>query len=145
MNKVADDNSVYHEVIKFIIIGIFNTLLGILLMFMFYNFMAMGYWGSSAASYFLASIVSFMLNKKITFKNDDTFINTTPKFFINIAICYIVAYLIAKPVVKYLLNLVNVERISIIEQIALLFGICLFTVMNFFGQKYFVFLKKDVN
>ncbi len=144
MSKAADDTPIHSEVLKFLVIGVFNTAVGTFLMFLFYNFFKMGYWGSSAASYFIASIFSFLLNKKITFKNNETFRKTTPKFFINIAVCYTAAYLIAKPITEYLLNSINIEKIEIVEQIALLFGICLFTAMNFIGQKYFVFLKREL-
>ncbi len=142
MSRAALDTPIYSEVIKFLAIGVFNTAVGTFLMFLFYNFFKMGYWGSSAASYFIASIFSFLLNKKITFKNNETFRKTTPKFFINIAICYVIAYLIAKPMTRYFLNSINIERIDLVEQAALLLGICLFTLMNFIGQKYFVFKER---
>ena len=141
MNLVNQGKLFNSEIFKFISVGLFITIISILLMYIFYNIFHMGYWGSSAVSYFIGSILSLLLNKNITFRNNDSFIYITPKFFINIVLCYIVAYLIAKPSIKFLLSYIKIEQVNIIEQIALLFGVCLFTFMNFIGQKYFVFRK----
>ena len=53
------------------------------------------------------------------------------------------AYGIAEPLVRKLgENLkLNLPR-NILEQIAMLFGMCFFVVFNFFGQKLFVFKKQ---
>ncbi len=142
MKKSITKKSLHYEMIKFAIIGIFITVASIVMMYLLYNVFKMGYWGSSAVSYCIASILSFLLNKTITFQNTDTLLKTTPKFFVNIAICYAVAYLAAKPVMKNLLSYIHIEKINIIEQAAMLLGVCLFTVLNFIGQKYFVFNKE---
>jgi putative flippase GtrA len=112
-------------------------------MYVLYNVLKMGYWGSSAVSYLVSSILSMVLNKNITFKNNVSYYITAPKFFINIAACYTSAFLIAKPSIKFLLSFINIDKNNVVEQVALLFGVCLFTGMNFIGQKYFVFLKKE--
>jgi len=132
-----------NQVVKFILVGIFNTILGIFTMFSFYNFFGWGYWGSSATSYTLGSIISFFLNKSFTFKNQDSYLFTGIKFTVNIGICYFAAYLIAKPLVRYLLLEMDYSfTLSIIEQLAMLVGMVLFTGLNFFGQKLYVFGQK---
>ncbi len=142
MNKIRTHGSLQHELLQFIGIGIFITILSIMLMSVFYNLLGMGYWGASAISYFVSSLISFFLNKKMTFKNDDSSLSTGTKFFINIALCYIVAFLIAKPIIRYLLLFLHIEKTHIVEQSALLFGVCLFSGLNFIGQKYFVFFRE---
>lgn len=44
--------------IKFIIVGIINTVVGTSVMFVLYNVFSVGYWMSSAANYIIGSIVS---------------------------------------------------------------------------------------
>ena len=45
--------------LKFVIVGITNTLLGSAVMFAMYNLLHCSYWVSSAANYIVGSILSF--------------------------------------------------------------------------------------
>lgn len=49
------------KLLKFIIVGVINTLVGSAIMFGLYNFAGCSYWISSAANYILTSILSFFL------------------------------------------------------------------------------------
>ena len=62
--KLADKT-----LLKFILVGIINTLFGTLIMFGFYNILHLNYWISTAANYVFGSILSYFLNKYFTFKN----------------------------------------------------------------------------
>ena len=124
--------------LKFIFVGMINTIVSMAIMFLLYNLAHFGYWGSSVISYILASILSFFLNKNFTFKNDEPIAKAAVKFSINVAICYVLAYSISKPAVIFLLSKFSLST-STIEQIAMLFGMVLFTVLNYFGQRFFAF------
>jgi len=127
---------------RFIAVGIFNTFLGVTTLFAFYDYLGMGYWGASALSYFLCSIISYFLNKQFTFKNDSKISQTAWPFALNIAVCYSLAYWLAKPFVAWVLqSLSYAVELKVIERIALLTGMGLFTVLNYLGQKTFVFGK----
>lgn len=56
-------------VIKFLMVGVLNTLVGAGTMFLLYNLAGWTYWLSSAANYVVGGIVSFFLNKYFTFQN----------------------------------------------------------------------------
>ncbi len=127
------------KTIKFLIVGVVNTLFGAAIMFGLYNLAGCSYWLSSAANYFLGSILSFFLNKSFTFGNKDSLRNTVPKFVLNILICYLLAYGIAKPAVLYLLE---GSPATIQENLAMFVGMCLFTAFNYIGQRYFAFKEK---
>ena len=129
------------KLIKFILVGVANTLLSAAIMFLLYNLAHFGYWGSSATSYVLGSILSFVLNKTYTFKNKDSIWKTALKFALNVAICYVIAYSLAQPVVTALLRNTGWET-SVVEQISMLFGMCLFTALNYIGQRFFAFKEK---
>ena len=127
------------KTIKFLIVGVVNTLFGAAIMFGLYNLAGCSYWLSSAANYFFGSILSFFLNKSFTFGNKDSLRNTVPKFVLNILICYLLADGIAKPAVLYLLE---GSPATIQENLAMFVGMCLFTAFNYIGQRYFAFKEK---
>ena len=124
------------KTIKFGIVGVINTIFGTAIMFGLYNLAGCSYWLSSAANYFFGSILSYFLNKNFTFQNKDSVSKTIPKFVLNILVCYILAYGIAKPAALYALQNYSV---AIQENVAMLVGMCLFVVFNYCGQRYFAF------
>lgn len=124
------------QVLSFGIIGVLNTLLGIVLIEIFYNLCGWNYWVSSITSYVIGSIYSFFANKKLTFRVQGNTKITAIRFAINTIICYGIAYGLAKPLVKAILTDMS-QRV--VENVALLIGMGLFIIMNFFGQKFFVF------
>ena len=134
---------------KFILVGIFNTLIGNGLMFVLYNFTPLkdtdlgfidGYWISSALGYIIGSVVSYFLNKHFTFKNNEKGIKPALKFAINIAVCYFLAYGLAQPLVEWILSS---QSETIKTNIAMLTGMCLFVAFNYIGQRFFAFKEKD--
>lgn len=121
---------------KFILVGIVNTLVGTLVMFLMYNALGFTYWISSASNYIVGSIVSYFLNKHFTFKNMQTGFKPIIKFIINISLCYILAYGLAKPFVKILLSS---QLTKVQENISMIVGMGLFVVLNYMGQRFFAF------
>jgi len=127
--------------LKFVLVGIINTIFGTGIMFLLYNLASFGYWGSSAVSYILASILSFFLNKNFTFRNKESTVKTALRFTVNIAICYLLAYSISKPMVTMILLNTSLSK-SIVEQVSMLLGMVLFTMLNYVGQRFFAFKGK---
>jgi len=125
--------------LKFIIVGIISTLAGSTLIFILYNATGMGYWLSSGISYILISILSFFLNRYFTFTVNEWSLFMIVAFILNIAICYGIAYGVAKPMMDYLLR--NISQ-KTRENIALFTGICFFTGLNYLGQRFVVFRNK---
>ena len=121
---------------KFILVGIINTFFGTGIMFLYYNVFHLSYWISSASNYFFGSILSYFLNRMFTFRSSGHTKETLPRFVINISLCYLVAYGLAKPLVVYILS--NAAT-NIQENIAMLVGMCLFVGLNYIGQRFFVF------
>lgn len=122
--------------LKFMLVGCINTLVGTFVMFISYNLIGLGYWLSSALNYIVGSIVSYILNKNYTFQNKDKSIKTVIKFIINITLCYVIAYGIAKPLV---INILSSQSQIIQENIAMIVGMGLFVILNYFGQRFFTF------
>jgi putative flippase GtrA len=124
--------------VRFIIVGFINTGIGAGVMFALYNCFGVNYWLSSAANYVAGSILSFFLNKYFTFHIRQWSAVMVIAFAVNIAICYLVAYGIAKPAVAFLLRQAPQP---VWENIALFTGMCLFTGLNYCGQRIVVFRK----
>lgn len=126
--------------IKFLLVGVINTLVGTAVMFGFYNLLHAGYWVSSAANYIVGSIVSYLLNKHFTFENKEKSAKQVLSFVMNISVCYFLAYGLAKPITLQLLSF-STRRIQ--ENVAMLVGMCLFVFLNYFGQRFIVFKSKE--
>lgn len=124
---------------KFILVGIANTIFGITVMFVFYNVFHFSYWFSSASNYVLGSILSYFLNKYFTFKNTERSLAVVARFVINIAVCYGIAYGLARPLVKLVLSSASV---TVRDNVAMLVGMCLFVGLNYLGQRFFAFREK---
>ena len=129
------------KLFKFLIVGLLNTLIGSITMFVLYNLIGLSYWLSSASNYIVGSIVSYFLNKNFTFHFKNHSFKTVVKFILNILVCYLFAYGFAKPAVKLMLNNHN-QKIQ--DNIAMLVGMVLFTLFNYVGQRFFAF-KNDEN
>jgi putative flippase GtrA len=122
--------------LKFLAVGGINTLVGTSLMLVLFNFAGLGYWAASAVNYFLTSVLSFFLNKYFTFKIKRNTPKTALFFALNIVVCYILAYGIARPLVYRILSQ---HGRKLRDNAALLAGTCLFTALNYLGQRFIVF------
>lgn len=109
-------------------------------MFLCYNAFHFNYWFSSAMNYIVGSIVSYFLNKYFTFQNKERSWKIVAKFIINITICYLVAYGVAKPLVAHVLS--N-QTVTVQENGAMLVGMVLFVILNYLGQRFFAFKKTE--
>jgi putative flippase GtrA len=126
--------------VKFILVGILNTLVGSAVMFALYNAAHLNYWLSSACNYIFTSVLSFFLNKYFTFNVRRWSALMVLAFVLTIAVSYALAYGIAKPAVNHFLRN-NPQKTR--ENTALFFGLCLFTALNYAGQRLIVFKGKN--
>ena len=149
------------KLLKFLFVGVLNTIVGYLLTVLFMNVMNLGYWPSTALSYILASIMSYFLNKHFTFKNTEKGIKPVLRFSLNIAVCYLLAYGIAQPLVGWfmslsfmaswtasfintplMLSLFGGSTAKFCDNVAVLAGMGLFMCFNYIGQRFFAFKAK---
>jgi len=129
---------------RFVLVGVINTLVGYGVMFGLWNLAGLhlwgdfGYWISSAANYVVGSIVSFFLNKHFTFRNRETGSGVVIRFILNISLCWLVAYGLAKPAVSWVLGSLAISE-QLRGNLTMLAGSVLFTLLNYFGQRFFAF------
>lgn len=132
---------------RFIIVGCINTLVGYGVMFGLYNLAGLhtwgdrGYWISSAANYVVGSIVSYVLNKHFTFRNREKGAGVVARFILNITVCYLLAYGLARPAVNWALGGMGLGE-QLQGNLTMLFGSGLFVILNYCGQRFFAFKTK---
>lgn len=123
---------------KFLLVGVGNTLLSAVLMFLLEG---LGYWPSTAIAYAAGAVMSFFLNRSFTFRSNADFWPSALKFAVNVVVCYLLAYSIAQPLAGWVLGRFGVPALWV-ERLAKLGGMGLYTVLNYFGQRFFAFKNK---
>ena len=129
-----------HSLVRFGLVGVLNTVFGTTIMFVLYNVLHCTYWQASFANYFFGSILSFFLNKYFTFRSKTRSWREVVRFILNIAVCYLLAYGISKPL---MLRLLSGQSQAVRENAAMLAGMGLFVVLNYLGQRFFAFGKAE--
>ena len=128
------------SMLRFLLVGVVNTLVGAGIMFLLYNLAGCSYWLSSAANYIVGGVVSYFLNKYYPFKNTERSWRQVLRFALNVAVCWLLAYGIAKPLALRLLAGFD-EKLQ--TNAAMLAGLCLYTALNYLGQRFFAFRAKE--
>ena len=135
------------SMLLFLIIGACNTVLSLALQFALFNWAHFGYWGSSATAFAICSISSFYFNKKYSFKNTEKVWITALRFALVIAVCYVLAYYVAQPPQLALASphtlWAGLTESKITDQIAMLVGQVIFTLLNYTVQKFFAFKNQE--
>ena len=131
------------SMLVFLLIGGGNMVLTMIIMFVLYEQLHAGYWLSSAIAFFLTSILSFILNKKFTFQHQGSTSKTAMRFALVIAVCYMLAYSVAQPLLTFVLRwfALPLEQ-TILDRLSLVAGQIIFTALNYLGQRFFAFSSK---
>ena len=124
--------------LKFMVVGVINTLVSLVFMFLFERF---GYWPSTIIAYIVGACVSFFLNKNFTFKSSENTLKSGLKLALIVAICFFFSYSLAQPIAGYMLKFIPLSPVWT-ERITKLFGMGLYTLTNYSGQKFFAFKTK---
>ena len=123
---------------KFILVGIFNTIIGITTMYVLLH-LGFSYWTSTFIGNLIGALNSYIWNKTFTFRSNKSISTTVFRFFLTIGICYLIAYSISQNLSIWVLHQILVIPLTVVEEIAILGGTCLYTLLNYYGQKRFVF------
>ena len=124
--------------LRFLLVGVGNTLLSMAVTFGLYNLAGVPPVISSAVAYLAGATMSFFLNRKFTFESDETLGRSAVKFALNVAVCYVLAYSLAQPAAGWVLGRTSLAPVWQ-ERLTKLGGMCLYTALNYFGQRFFAF------
>ena len=127
-----------YSFLRFLLVGVGNTLLSMVLMFLLEG---LGYWTSTAIAYVAGATMSFFLNRYFTFHSEEDFWRSLGKFVVNVVVCYVVGYGLAKVLIPIPQEPYYAVPVIWYERASKLLGMCLYTLLNYFGQRFFAFRK----
>jgi putative flippase GtrA len=128
--------------VRFLLVGVFNTLVGLSTIFILLD-LTVNYWISTFIGNGIGAFVSFLLNRRFTFQSRISIQKGAPTFFIVILLCYAGSYSTSNWLVTPLSPTLFFTSSLTQQDVAVLIGTCLYTITNYLGQKYFVFIKSD--
>ena len=123
---------------RFLLVGVLNTLVGAGPMFLLYNAAGWPYWAATASNYLAGGVLSYFLNKYFTFRNRERGWTQVGKFALTVAVCWVAAYGVARPLTAWVLS---GQAVKVQENVSMLAGMCLYTGLNYFGQRFFAFRR----
>lgn len=132
------------EAVLYLLVGGSNTVLGWVLSWALPRLFHTGYWLTSAICMVIGGTYSYLLNKKFTFRAGEmSHKKTLPRFVLNMAVCYFIAYGCAKPLLDALLDSLRLGLSDdLTTTVKLLAANIVYIVVNYIGQKFFAFRKK---
>jgi putative flippase GtrA len=126
--------------VRFLLVGIVNTLIGLTVTFVCLNVLGLHYWLSTLLGNVIGAINSYLLNKSFTFRSKASVRATLWKFMTVTAVCYVIAFGLASIAAEQLIPLLNpAAGMRVQDNLAALAGSGLYTTMNYFGQKRITF------
>jgi len=126
------------KLLKFLGLGLLNTLLSAVLMFGIFNLTRFGYWPASAIAYIAGALFGFVMSKVWVFEDKGNTLNAAIRFFGAVSACYVFSFGISKPLVHWVLAGAGVSPRGI-DQLAMGCAMVLYTVANYLLQRLFVF------
>ena len=128
----------------YLLVGGSNTAICWVLSFLLPHFLHTGYWATSLVTLVFGAAYTYFLNRRFTFDAADVpHKKTLPRFVVNVAVCYLLAYGIVKPLMRGAQPDVSVISADLWTTISLLCANVVYIAFNFIGQKFFAFSKKQ--
>ncbi|MCH6267617.1 GtrA family protein [Neobacillus citreus] len=132
-----------YSFIRFLIVGVINTIVGLTTMYVLLNGLRLSYWWATLLGNIVGAGVSFILNRNFTFKNDAAIGGSLVRFVIVIGICYFVSYSLGLKLAIWFLEKLSLFPKEFAKDLAVLIGTGIYAIMNYLGQKHFVFKSAE--
>lgn len=130
--------------IRFSLVGVINTAIGLSIIFMLLNMFHLSYWISSSIGTAIGALFSFLLNRKFTFKSSISFQKGAPRFFLIILISFYGGYGLGEWMAEQISFPYFLTTYFSEKEIAVFIGACLYTLSNYLGQKMIVFRRRTI-
>lgn len=129
--------------IRFLAVGLLNTLVGLSITIFFLNVIELNYWGSTFIGNSVGAVVSYLLNKSFTFKSKAPLLKSSLQFIAIIFICYLTAYSLGIVLAELIFPSIRLSAYLSYHELSVIFGTIFYTMLNYIGQKWFVFNVKE--
>jgi putative flippase GtrA len=131
-----------HSFVRFLFVGVINTIVGLSMMYVLLNGFGLSYWVSTFLGNMVGAGVSYFLNKKFTFKSNAPVSGSLLRFILVIGVCYFISYFLGIRLAGWILNQLFSLPNTLQKELGVLIGTGLYTILNYLGQKVFVFKEK---
>lgn len=128
----------------FLLVGILNTMIGLSCIYLFLNIVQLPYWVATFLGNAIGACISYFLNKRFTFKSDSRIAASAVRFLFVVLLSYLIAYKVGLEIVGFFIGEMNSLQ-DYMDEIAVLLGSGFYTLLNYFGQKYYVFPSREEN
>jgi putative flippase GtrA len=127
-----------NSLVRFVLVGVVNTCIGLAIMFVLLNAAGFSYWLATFTGNAVGAFVSFTLNRAFTFKSTVSYQKGLPAFLVIILLCYFISYFLSEKLGMWLSQSAIISP-GMEENTSVLMGSVLYTISNYLGQKYVVF------
>lgn len=124
-----------NTVVRFIGVGIINTIIGISSIFLLLNVFGFSYWISTFIGNSIGAIISYILNRNFTFNSNVSNKKGIVLFLFVILVSYYVSYNIGYSLINK--NVLSTNLYG--EELSILLAALIYTVLNYLGQRYLTF------
>ncbi|MFC3883558.1 GtrA family protein [Bacillus songklensis] len=128
-----------HSFLRFLLVGLINTFIGLSVMYVLLHAAHLSYWLSTFGGNAAGACVSYVLNKSFTFRSAQPIQHTIYRFVAVISLCYFLAYFVGIRSAFWIMERVVDLPLTYVEDVAILFGTAFYTILNYLGQRQFVF------
>lgn len=145
------------EFTKYCLVGVFNTLVGLSAAYFCLNFLKQSYLFSTAVAYVIGIVVSFVLNKTFTFKDENKdYFKLFFKFVLTMLPSYVVSYFLGWAIARFVFSishlevflvrisdLLNMTAVKFTDNVAVLISMVIYVILGFSVNKFLIFNKKN--
>lgn len=125
-----------NTIFRFLLIGIVNTCVGISAILTLLNVVGLSYWLSTLIGNCIGAIISYVLNKRFTFKSTVKNRKGIPIFGLVIIVSYLFSYQLGYEIIEKSRFLdFGIYK----EEISVLLATFMYAVLNYLGQRYLTF------
>lgn len=128
--------------LRFLLVGIANTIIGLSCMFLLYHLFGLSYWMATFLGNTIGACVSYALNRSFTFKSKAAVSQSMVRFAVVILFCYFVSFYIGKQAVLLVLEHTDILSAAISTDLAILVSTGFYTLLNYTLQKWIVFPER---
>jgi putative flippase GtrA len=124
-----------HTFVRFIAVGMINTIIGISLILLLLNVFGASYWVSTFIGNSVGALISYFLNRNFTFNSNVSNKKGMGIFFVVILVSYFISYDIGYKMLTR--NLMNLNLYG--EELSILCAAFIYTILNYLGQRFLTF------
>lgn len=129
------ENYFNHTFVRFLLIGVLNTIIGISIILILLEFFKLSYLSSTFIGNSVGATVSYYLNRNFTFKSNIE----NKKGMILFTFVILGSYFISYPIGYHLL-MGNIFKTNLFgNELSILLSACLYSILNYLGQRYITF------